>query len=398
MIVINRKPLAGLILLMGGLLSACSSNPYAVEPNPVPDVDAALNVTQVWQQGAGDGLDGKVGVSLRPAVVGKRIFAADVNGEVSAFTLQPPAKGFHLFGSKRILRDWQKQTNTTISSGVYAGYDRLVFGTRNGRVVALSTKDGSQVWAHSMSSEVLSIPASDGYHCVFLTQDGQVVALDLATGEKLWNYSVSVPKLTLRGSATPLIKDDVVYVGLASGKVLALNVQDGTPIWQQQVAVAKGSSQLDRLVDIDNKLIVHRGGVFVSGYQGKVAVLGEKQGHMFWARDLSSYTPMSSLDGKLFVATSDGDVTAVNERNGAFVWTQNALHGRRLVGSVVQDGYVVTGDYEGWLYWLDPITGKLLASYHAASAFAGPLQVVDDTLYVMGAKGSLSAYRVADKT
>lgn len=398
MIAINRKPFVGLILLMGGLLGACSSNPYAIQPNPVPDVDAALNVTQLWQQGAGDGLDDKVGVSLRPAIVGKQIFAADVNGSVSGFTLQPPAKGFHLFGSKRIVRDWQKLTNTTISSGVYAGYDRVVFGTRNGQVVALSADDGSQVWTRSMSSEVLSTPASDGYHCVFLTQDGQIVALDLATGEELWNYTVSVPKLTLRGSATPLIKDGVVYIGLASGKVLALDVKDGTPIWQQQVAVAKGTSQLDRLVDIDNNLIVHRGGVFVSGYQGKVAVLGAKQGHMFWARDLSSHTPMSSLDGKLFVATSDGDIVAVNERNGAFVWTQNALHGRRLVGSVVQNGYVVTGDYEGWLYWLDPVTGKLLASYHAADAFAGPLQVVDDILYVMGANGSLSAYRVTDKT
>jgi outer membrane protein assembly factor BamB len=194
-----------------------------------------------------------------------------------------------------------------------------------------------------------------------------------------------------------LIDQDVVYVGLASGKVVALNMSDGTPVWSQQVAIPKGTSDLDRMVDIDNNLIIDQGGLFAATYQGTVAVMSATQGQLFWGRDISTYTPMSNYSNALFIASADGDVTAVNEQDGTFTWTQKALHGRHLIGTVIQAGHVVTGDDEGWLYWLDPANGHLLARYHATGGFAGMPCVFDDTLYAQGVKGDVLALRVVSK-
>lgn len=382
---LQRLAVPLLAMLLSVLLAACSSNPYAVEPNPVPSVEKALKVHKLWRHDTGAGLNDEPGARLRPAVTLQQAFAADVDGRVSAFTRE---KG---------KRQWQVKTGYRISGGLYAGYDKVLFGTRDGQAVALSATDGSVLWHTQLSSEILSVPASDGTRAVFQTQDGQITALDMSTGKPVWNYTVTVPNLMLRGAATPLIDGGIVYVGLASGKVIALGMSDGAPMWEEQVAIPTGTSELDRLVDIDNNLIVDQGGLFASSYQGKVAVMDAQHGQLFWGRDISTYTPMSSRANTLFIAGADGDVSAVNERDGAFTWQQKALHGRHLIGTVIQDGYVVTGDFEGWLYWLDPADGKLLARKHVAGAFAGAPVVYDDVIYVLADNGKLSAYTIEAK-
>ena len=42
--------LLGLVALAG-----CSSNPNAIEPNPLPEFEASYDVDRLWRSGAGDG-------------------------------------------------------------------------------------------------------------------------------------------------------------------------------------------------------------------------------------------------------------------------------------------------------------------------------------------------------
>lgn len=375
------KKICSLLLILSAVfLTACSSNPYAIIPNPVPDVDNRFQVNEIWDQGAGIGVGEKVGVTLRPAVSQQQVVAADVDGNVYAFQRD---NGDEL---------WEKDTGLPVTAGVTLANNTVLFGTKDGNAVALSAKDGSLLWQTQLSSTILSVPVSNGRLAIFQTQDGQIAALDLTTGKRLWSYTVSVPKLVLRGGSTPLIHEGVVYVGLASGQVVALNLSDGSRLWNQQVAEPKGRSALDRLVDINNNLIINRGGLFVSTYQGQIGVLGLKQGRLFWVQDISTYTPMTEYAGAVYVAGTHGDIIAVGEKSGAFLWQQDILHGRHLVGATMQNGRLVTGDFEGWLYWLDPIDGSLLASEHVANALAGMPVVYDGVLYVLSEDGDLSAY------
>lgn len=379
------KPWSLLLLLLSLLFTACSSNPNVVTPNPVPDADRSVKVKRIWLRHPGKGIDKKVGYSLRPAVVDNRIFTTDVRGRVTAFGVQKGKK------------QWSVATGFEISTSLFANDDVILFGTRNGDAVALSADDGSLLWQQTLSSEVLSVPASDGRLAIFVTQDGEITAFDLATGESKWAYSVLVPALILRGGSIPLIEDGLLYLGLASGKVIALKMADGSLVWEQQVAIVDGDSDLDRLVDIVNNLIIEQGGLFVATYQGSVAVIDAARGQMFWEHDISTHVPMSYYLSKLFIATSQGDVKALYERNGEDVWKQDAMHGRQLTAALIQSGYVVVGDKMGWLYWLDPEDGKIAARYRVGRHFAGAPIVENDILYVLSARGRLSAIKVVPK-
>ena len=369
--------LLGLVALAG-----CSSNPNAIEPNPLPEFEARYDVDRLWRSGAGDGVD-ETAMTLTPAVTNQQVFAADIHGRVYAFDRENGK------------RQWRSKTEDRISGGLYAGYGQVLYGTREGDVVALDSDDGEQLWRTEVSSEVLAAPTSNGGLVVAQTIDGHVLGLGGGTGEQIWDYETTVPNLTLLGGAQPVIVNGRVYAGFASGKVAAIEADTGAPLWERRVAEPSGRSELDRLVDVNANMLVENGGVFTATFQGQLSVLDWENGRPYWSKDLSSHQTISSYLGTLFVADDEGLVRAAEQRSGSFLWQQDKLYGRRLTGTAVQDGLVVVGDFEGYLHWMDADTGELVARYrHDRDGFSSTPVVVDDVLYALSADGKLAAYRI----
>ena len=54
--------------------------------------------------------------------------------------------------------------------------------------------------------------------------------------------------------------------------------------------------------------------------------------------------------------------------------------------------YAVVGDYEGYLHWVSPADGRIVARVHALDApVAMPPVVQDDRLYVLDRSGGIAA-------
>jgi len=66
----------------------------------------------------------------------------------------------------------------------------LYFGTREGKVYALSAEDGAQQWALPLSGSILSRPVIQGDFLLISPHNAkiQLVALDLKSGAERWSY------------------------------------------------------------------------------------------------------------------------------------------------------------------------------------------------------------------
>lgn len=371
-----------LVLLLAGVLSACSNKPVEIEPTPLARFERQLDVKLVWRRYSGHGR-GDMPLRLTPAITEQALYIADSRGKVRAIRRD----------NRRTI--WHRRTGLRIASGLAAGYGTVLLGTRDGEALALSSEDGSQRWQASLSSEVLSRPVTDGERAIFQTQDGRVVALSLADGRVLWRYEEVEPVLSLRGTAAPTIAADRVYAGFANGRVVALELATGTPVWERRVAEPSGRSELDRLVDIDGNLLVEGGGVFSAAFQGRAVVIDQTNGQIYWDYPSSTAEPVASVAGKLIIAGQDGVVIALDQRSGTELWRQPQLTARGLTGVAVQQGYAVVGDAQGYLHWLDPDSGDIVARrFHNRGGFSAALQVRDDILYVVSRDGEVGAYRI----
>ena len=378
----SRLPI---ILLALAMLPSCSWFKGEIKPGePVElvDFEPSVKVGKVWSIGVGDGIK-RGAQQLRPAVRDGVIYAADYKGELTAVDA---ASG------KRL---WQLKTELPFSGGPGVSDELALVGTQDGEVHAFLRDTGTPAWIARVSSEVLAAPIESEGVVVVRCIDGRSFGLDARNGRRIWVYDRSVPLLTLRGNSTPLVRAGTVYLGYDGGELVALRLDDGTLVWEQDVATSEGRTELDRLADIDGQMVYVASDLLVSSFKNRMVSVAADSGRLLWFKDVSSASGVSVDRVNMALTDTLSHVWVMDRRNGSTLWKQDQLENRGVTRPAIYGNFVVAGDAEGYLHWMNLDDGQFAARVKAGGkGFAdGPL-VVGDMLVVQTNKGELLAYRV----
>jgi outer membrane protein assembly factor BamB len=389
--------LAALSLALGGCdwIKSLGKKDNVEPPTPLTEFTPTAQVDRLWREGVGSGA-GDSGARLAPAVVDGRLYAASVDGTIEAIDA---ASGRTLWEKRLGERHgwlWKRGDNSLRwSGGPGVGGDLFVVGSLDGDVYALSAQDGSERWHAKVSSEVIARPAVSDQVVVVRTVDGRLTGLDAKDGSQRWVFDQSVPPLSLRGNSAPVIVEDAVYDGFDNGKVVAVRLADGTPLWAQTLSTGEGRTEVERLADVDGDVVPAAGNIFAVGYRGQLAAIAAANGRPLWQRDISSYGGAAIGDNTLVLADGDGNVWAFDRETGASLWKQDQLKYRWLGTPAIQGKYVVIGDSEGYVHWLSLDEGKFVARERLGKKpiESAPI-VAGDTVYVEDVRGDIGAYSV----
>jgi outer membrane protein assembly factor BamB len=365
------------------VIAACSKDknvdqPAKLTPLPHPSV----RVTHLWGHNMGDKKAAVLRLGQSLSITNNRVYAAGHKGEVLALDL---TNGHVL---------WHAKTGAPLSGGTASSPELLVVGASDGQLFAFDPSNGHSRWKVRLNGEVLAPAAISAKLIAVRTVDGKLHALSPEDGHELWTTEQQVPRLSLRGTASPVINGDLVLCGFDNGKVMAVSAGDGSVQWEATVTPPHGRTELERLDDIDSPVRVAGRDVYAVGFQGKVAMLAIDTGQVWWSHEDSSYRGLTLDEDTLYVSDSDGVVAALKARTGAEVWQQKALLHRGLSPIAVMDDSIVTGDFQGYLHWLDKASGALAARVATGGARIStqPL-VVGDIVVVVNDRGQINAYR-----
>lgn len=377
-----------LLLACLSLVSGCSlfsptpeEGEVSVEPADLVDFKPEVKIKKRWSAGVGKGQE-RYFTGLVPALDQGIIYAADGRGNVFAVDASS--------GDRR----WKVELGTSLSGGVGAGFGLVLVGDMEGSVYALNADNGSRRWQHQVSSEVLSAPGINQDMVIVQTQDGVLEALDAGSGEMRWQYDTDLPSLTLRGTSSPLVTDTMVIAGFANGKIVALSASTGSLLWEIRVAIPKGTTELERMVDIDGNPLLVGDVIYITSYQGRIAAMSRGTGRELWFQDGSSHqTPGFGLS-QLYVTESDDTVKALRSSSGQVVWSNDQMTYRKLTAPVVAGGYVCVADADGYLHLLSQTDGRYVGRIKVdGSGVSAPMLADDETLFVFDNGGDLRAYR-----
>jgi outer membrane protein assembly factor BamB len=354
-----------------------------VEPgDPVDLVEftPSLATQKKWSTKIGDGV-GRKRTQLRPVIVDDVIYAGDYKGLLVALNATS--------GNKI----WEIKTELAFSGGPGVSDSKVFMGTENGTVHAYSTDNGSEIWVASVSSEVLAKPIAEDGIVVVRSIDGRVFGLDENSGNRIWIYDHSVPLLTLRGNSEPLVRAGVVYLGYDGGEVVSLRLVDGALIWEQAVISTEGRTELERLADIDGQLVYVASDLLVSSYKTRLASLAADSGRLLWFKDIASATGVTVDRINLAISDRDDNVWLLDRRNGSTNWKQDQLGNRALTRPVFFGSFLVVGDVEGYLHWMNVSDGLFAARTKVGgNGFVSAPLVSGNTMYVLTNGGELSAF------
>jgi len=379
----------GLLLISTLPLMSCSSSDdedVQSLPTPLVDFKPTLKLETLWEKGTSASVT-HLFSRLQPAIGYDKVFVAGTEGIVEALSLD---KGTKI---------WSINTGSTIEAGVSVGSEMVIVGTRDGEIIALDQETGKELWRNLLSSEILSPAAIGEGFVVVRTEDGKLFGLDEKTGIRKWFFDRNVPILTLRGTSTPVITRGVVISGFDNGKVALFLLSNGKPLWEKRIAQSTGRSELERIVDMDAKPLVVDDKLYAVTYNGNIADIDIRSGKVIWQRDMSSFQNIDTDGLRLYVTSADDEVKALSATNGATFWNQNQLLNRKLTAPVSAGDYVVVGDYEGYIHWMDNKTGAFVARKHfTSSGISGNPVVRSNRMVVQGRNGDVLVLKVPEST
>jgi outer membrane protein assembly factor BamB len=380
--------LAGALVMS---LSACSTMKGWFEfddeddpkqPAELIDIEDTVEIDKLWSQGVGDG-QGEGFYKIQPVISGSTIYVAASDGSLEAFDKR----------SGKSL--WDVELEFPLSGGVGVYADALFLGSSDGFVIKVDASSGEVLWSTRLSGEVMSVPQSNGAMVVVHSLDGKLQGLDFATGEVVWTYDSTVPALTLRGSGSPLVSGDTAYVGFANGRVLAFDIATGSISWEARIAIPQGRSEIERVVDIDGTMALEGEELFVASYQGRLAALNVSDGSKLWQYDVSSFSGVSQGFNNIYVADEDGTVYAYQRTGQGERWQQGALAYRGLSRPTPVGSYVAVGDKEGFVHFMSQVDGEFVGRVEAdGDGVRADMVSEDNILYVYGNSGDLIAYEI----
>lgn len=354
-------------------------------PAPLPEFQEERSLDKVWSHGVGNG-QGDLYNRLVPAISQDKIIVASAKGKLEAFD--------RITGKSL----WDADLDEQLTGGVGVGAGLVLVASADGKVWALRENDGTEVWHSQVDGQVLAPPKAKDNIVVVLTFSGNLVGLDATTGVKQWSYATSAPVLSLRASAAPLIEDSSVFAGFGSGKVVAVELESGRPLWETRIGFSQGSSEIERQVDVDGDMLLNKGTLFAVSFQGHLTALDAASGRRMWEHNASSYVSLSESASNIYVAGANGSITAFTKDNQGVRWEQTALARRELSGTAAWEDLVAVGDIEGYLHLLSQADGHFVGRVRVDSdgVRVAPI-AVDDLLYVFGNSGTIAAYRLEQK-
>jgi outer membrane protein assembly factor BamB len=291
----------------------------------------------------------------------------------------------------------KKRKDAMYAGGPTVSGDLLAVGTLDGHVYGVNAKDGSPRWEAEIDTQVLAAPVIVGDQVVVRGGDGRIYSLDSATGKRQWVYDQGVvPLLSVRGYGGLLVANGVIFFGSDDGLLVALRLDNGTKLWEQRLASGEGRTEIDRLVDADGSILLDGSTLYGAAYHGKLVAVDGPSGRPLWSRPFSTFTSLAIKDNTIFGIDDQSQVWAFDKSGGADMWKNKALQYRWLTGPAVQGNYVVVGDMEGYVHWLQTGDGALAARERLSKKAirAQPL-VVGDTVYVEDVEGRIGAYRLS---
>ena len=372
------------------LISGCSTfqewfgseEEDATAPVELERIDTKVELKKQWSSKIGDG-QGDGFYKITPTLVDGVLYVASSDGEVAAISA---ADGDRL---------WRVELERPLSGGV--GYhDRsLYLGGADGSVLQLSADDGVVEWEAAVSGEVLAAPAVSDDWVIVQTYDGKLLGFQSGADEPTWTFTSDVPVLTLRGTSTPILVGGNAIAGFGDGKVIAVDVNSGNVSWESRIGVPQGSSEIDRIVDIDGAMTQQGIELFVASYQGRVAALDNRTGRKLWQQNVSSVTGTHVGFGNVYVADVDGTLSAFLRTGQGVRWQNIELGYRQLSRPTPVSSYVATVDFDGYLHLLSQVDGRIVGRTKIGGDAARADMIADSgRLIIFSDNGQLLAYEL----
>ena len=284
----------------------------------------------------------------------------------------------------------QASAGAALSAGVGSDGTLSAVVTRANQVVAL--QGGRELWRQRLPTQSYTAPLVAGGRVFVLGADRSLTALDGRSGGKLWSLQRPAEPLVLRQAGVLLAVGNTLVAGMA-GRLVGINPDDGSVRWEAPIAAARGTNDVERLVDLVGPVSRQGSVVCARAFQTAIGCVDATDGSLRWSKPANGATGLAGDGQQLYGAEADGQVMAWRADTGERAWQTERLKWRQLTGPLVLGRSVVMGDSTGLVHLLSRQDGSALDRFATdGSGIAATPVAAGNTLVVVTRAGGVYGY------
>ena len=236
-------------------------------------------------------------VEASPAIVDGTAYVGDTNGVVYAIDL---ADGSDL---------WRFEMPAGIGVRGSPAVDGDTVFVANNQLYALSRSDGNVDWTYDLVSPAWSPVIAD--ETLFVATNSQGIYALETNGELRWRFDAGDEALLL--AAPVAVGNDRVYFG-THGTAYSLDITDGGTDWTE--TIGNLSSPINAAPVVDGDRVYFAVGTTLSALEAT-------SGELIWSFEADSavVAPPTVSNGKIFVGSQNGMLSALDPASGNQVWS-----------------------------------------------------------------------------
>jgi outer membrane protein assembly factor BamB len=336
-------------------------------------------------------------LAAAPVIGGEMLFAVGSDGTIHAFNRQ---SGARIWSSDAEMSDDMRPS--AFGGGVSYENGRLYATNGAGDAKALDAATGEIIWQVKPAGPLRGSPTIAFGQVYVMTQDNQILALDVNDGSLLWNESGSTTQSGVFGVAAPAAGQGTVIAGYSSGELNAYRYENGRTLWADALARTNISTRVSAITDIDADPIIDSGRVYALGQGGRMAAYELVTGQRIWELNLAGISTPAIAGEWIFTLTDDARLLAIARSNGRVRWITQLQQFRDeedregpifWTGPVLAGGnlWVASSRGEVWKVSVGEGSSQLFADIDQPVSL--PPVVADNHLYILDDSGTIHAWR-----
>lgn len=282
----------------------------------------------------------------------------------------------------------------------------LYVGTGRSALIALDQATGQLRWQAALPGSGMPTPAIVKGVVIEHNGAGWIGAVDAGTGVQ--RYARNLHSIASMSAILPLDGDRIVTSGVMDNRVLVLHAADASPIWQTVFnPIDSGLGDCPPVSDgariYCNYMTPVPPATYTIATQPATLhmyALDAATGLKLWDTRLETGTlpPRNEAaiplltPARVFAGSAVAPfMHALDTKTGAILWRTH-VKGAVKGGAVMAGGTLYFGDIRGFLWALDPATGKVVGDRRMPSGFnVGSPTVIGQTLIIGSRTGSIYA-------
>ena len=324
-----------------------------------------------------------------PIILDDKIFLIDYNFNLHAFDANNSKR---IFEAKLAPRS-KKSNFITPKIGFSNSpnhQDKLFINTSSNQIIAVNSNNGQILWQNDqLNTLVQGAPIADDQNVYFITNDNKFYALNIQNGSI--NYTISAIKKhsAIKGSAKPLIYQDLVIAAFSSGEIYLFDKNQDSLVNYYNLQYQDLAIKDNKLTDIDANLVIEDDILYITSNSAPMTALNIKNPRnikAIWRVNINGLSNFHLSGNTIFTIDNNNKLNAIDKKTGE-IFYQKDLEGlinpekEYFANLIVASNKILAFTSKGKIHILDTKDGTQIAK----KSLRGKLQdfpiLIDGKIY-----------------